>query len=210
MALYLGDKMIASALAHGGPVGSIIAYAGLTAPDGYLMCDGSAVSRDDYAELFAVIGTTYGSGDGSTTFNLPNTQGRTLVGVDEDDSDFALANADGEKEHLLISEESGAPVHSHSMTHTHSHNHGSSGGDSFVTSSATVGGYTIQTGSGSQTSRYYLGVSASSAYGRNSNTDTDATSSSRSTTVDNTPADAAEAHNNLQPYLALNYIIRVR
>lgn len=54
------------------PTGSVLAFAGSTSPDGWLLCDGSAVSRTDYAALFAVIGTTYGTGDGSTTFNVPN------------------------------------------------------------------------------------------------------------------------------------------
>ena len=54
------------------PVGVVQAFAGSTTPTGWLLCDGSAVSRTTYADLFAVIGTTYGTGDGSTTFNLPN------------------------------------------------------------------------------------------------------------------------------------------
>lgn len=54
------------------PIGCVQAYAGNTLPNGWLLCDGSAVSRTDYAELYSVIGDTYGSGDGSTTFNLPN------------------------------------------------------------------------------------------------------------------------------------------
>lgn len=53
-------------------VGTIKAYGGATAPVGWLVCDGSAISRELYAELFGVIGTTYGAGDGSTTFNIPN------------------------------------------------------------------------------------------------------------------------------------------
>jgi microcystin-dependent protein len=64
-----------------GPAGSIIMFAGSAAPTGYLMCDGSAVSRTTYATLYSVIGTTYGSGDGSTTFNLPNTQGVFIRGA---------------------------------------------------------------------------------------------------------------------------------
>lgn len=56
----------------GSKVGCIMAYAGNTAPTGWLLCDGSAISRTNYARLFSVIGTTYGSGNGSTTFNLPN------------------------------------------------------------------------------------------------------------------------------------------
>lgn len=54
------------------PIGGVILFSTATAPDGYLKCDGTAVSRTTYSSLFALIGTTYGSGDGSTTFNLPN------------------------------------------------------------------------------------------------------------------------------------------
>jgi len=53
------------------PTGGIIGYAGSSAPSGYLACNGAAVNRRAYKELFSVIGTTYGVGDGSTTFNLP-------------------------------------------------------------------------------------------------------------------------------------------
>ena len=53
------------------PAGTVITYAGTSTPDGYLFCDGSAVSRTTYSKLFEAIGTTYGNGDGSTTFNLP-------------------------------------------------------------------------------------------------------------------------------------------
>lgn len=62
-----------SAQTGGLPAGTIISYAGQTVPDGFLLCDGAAVSRTTYSDLFAAIGTEYGSGDGSTTFNLPNT-----------------------------------------------------------------------------------------------------------------------------------------
>lgn len=55
-------------------VGAIIAYGGVTLPENYLECNGQEVSRTDYEELFSIIGTTYGDGDGSTTFNLPNLQ----------------------------------------------------------------------------------------------------------------------------------------
>lgn len=62
------------------PPGTMIAYAGSSAPTGYLLCDGFAYSRSTYAALFAVIGTTYGSGDGSTTFNVPDCTGRVVAG----------------------------------------------------------------------------------------------------------------------------------
>ena len=64
------------------PVGCVIPFAGAVAPDGWLLCQGQAVSRTTYAQLFSVIGTTYGSGDGSTTFNLPDMRGRVAVGSD--------------------------------------------------------------------------------------------------------------------------------
>lgn len=61
-------------------VGAVVAFAGSTSPAGWLLCDGSAVSRTTYAALFAVIGTTYGSGNGSTTFNLPNLVNKFIQG----------------------------------------------------------------------------------------------------------------------------------
>lgn len=63
------------------PSGTLLDYAGATAPQGWLLCQGQAISRSIYAALFAAIGTTYGSGDGSTTFNVPNTQGIFIKGV---------------------------------------------------------------------------------------------------------------------------------
>ena len=63
-------------------VGAIKPWTKATAPDGYLLCDGSAVSRTTYADLFAVISTTYGAGDGSTTFAVPNLQGKMPQGFD--------------------------------------------------------------------------------------------------------------------------------
>lgn len=62
------------------PTGSVQPYAGASIPTGWLLCDGSAVSRTDYAALFAAIGTLYGTGDGSTTFNLPDFTDKTFWG----------------------------------------------------------------------------------------------------------------------------------
>ena len=66
----------------GVPAGCIMPYVGTTAPTDYLICDGSAVSRTTYANLFAVIGTSFGAGDGTTTFNLPDFRGRFMRGID--------------------------------------------------------------------------------------------------------------------------------
>ena len=63
-------------------VGKIQPWGKSTAPNGYVLCDGSAISRSTYADLFGVIGTTYGAGDSSTTFNVPNLQGKMPQGYD--------------------------------------------------------------------------------------------------------------------------------
>lgn len=94
------------------PVGQITSYAGASAPAGYLLCDGAAVSRTTYSTLFGVISTTYGVGDGSTTFNVPDLVRRVPVGKGASD---ALGNSDG------------VAAGSRSLTHTHTvykHYHG--------------------------------------------------------------------------------------
>lgn len=84
----------------GNPAGTIIPFAGSIAPDGYLVCDGSAVSRTVYTTLFTVIGTTYGSGDGSTTFNVPNIKGRVVTGYDAAQSEFQTIGLTGGEKHI--------------------------------------------------------------------------------------------------------------
>ena len=69
-------------MANGVPTGAVIPFANSTAPTGWLECDGSAVSRTTYAALYAAIGTTYGSGNGSTTFNIPDLRGEFVRGWD--------------------------------------------------------------------------------------------------------------------------------
>ena len=86
MGTYYNDngelKLISGAtLWADAPIGAINAYGGATAPNGWLLCHGQAISRTDYAELFAVIGTAYGSGDGSTTFNVPDIRNKFLEGA---------------------------------------------------------------------------------------------------------------------------------
>ena len=81
-------------------IGTILPYSGTTAPDNYMICDGSAISRTTYAELFAVIGTTFGAGNGSTTFNIPNLKGRVPVGLDSSQTEFDTLGEKGGSKYL--------------------------------------------------------------------------------------------------------------
>jgi microcystin-dependent protein len=87
------------------PTGAMTAYAGATAPAGWLLCDGSAVSRTTFSALFSVLGTTFGVGDGSTTFNLPDLRGRVPVGEDGAagrlSANDVRGNVGGEEKHTL-------------------------------------------------------------------------------------------------------------
>ena len=85
---------------EGDKIGVIKLFSGATPPDGWLICDGSAISRTTYSTLFSLIGTTYGSGDGSTTFNIPNIKGKTVVGLDENDTDFDTLGETGGNKNL--------------------------------------------------------------------------------------------------------------
>lgn len=103
------------------PTGSVIPYAAAAAPSGWLLCDGGAVSRTTYADLFALIGVTFGAGDGSTTFNVPDLRGRTVIGTGTGSglSPRAIGDQIGEETHVLTLAES--PSHTHADSgHTHS------------------------------------------------------------------------------------------
>ena len=82
------------------PVGVIVPYGSNTIPENWLLCDGSAVSRETYQDLFNTIGTTYGAGDGFTTFNLPDLQGRVVVGKDDNDTDQLNTQQDNCRQQL--------------------------------------------------------------------------------------------------------------
>jgi microcystin-dependent protein len=95
------------------PSGTLWMYAGVTAPSGWLIANGSAVSRTNYAALFAVVGTTYGTGDGLSTFNLPDLQGRVPIGAGQGSG---LTNR-------TLSTKLGAETHQLSVAELASHNH---------------------------------------------------------------------------------------
>lgn len=100
------------------PVGGLVSFAGATAPNGWIICDGSQKSRVDYKSLFDVIGTTWGSGDGSTTFNIPDLRGRTIIGAGTGSGLTARTLGDltiGAETVTLTSAQSGVPAHGHDL-----------------------------------------------------------------------------------------------
>ena len=114
------------------PAGSIIIFGGSSAPTGFLFCDGSAISRSTYSALFGIISTTYGVGDGSSTFNLPDIRGRVVAGKEASASLLTSAlggldgntigNTGGNQAITLTAAQSGVPAHTHTLTmdaHTH-------------------------------------------------------------------------------------------
>lgn len=96
------------------PAGLIAEWPSATMPDGWLLCNGQEVSRTGYAALFACIGTAYGVGNGTTTFNLPDRRGRVAVGLDDGQIEFeTLGGTGGAKTHTLIIDE--LPSHNHTL-----------------------------------------------------------------------------------------------
>jgi microcystin-dependent protein len=100
-------------ISTGIPSGSITAYGGSVAPTGYLLCDGTAVSRTTYATLFGVTSTTYGVGDGSTTFNVPDLRANVPVGYKSGDTNFGTRSA------TVV----GSPIHTLTLSQIPSHQH---------------------------------------------------------------------------------------
>ncbi len=105
------------------PAGTLLPYAGSSAPAGWLLCYGQAVSRTTYAALFAIVSTTYGVGDGATTFNLPDLRGRMIVGLDN----MGGAAASRIAAATTLGQAAGTETHAHTgASHTHtgpSHTH---------------------------------------------------------------------------------------
>ena len=93
------------------PAGVILAYAGATAPNGWLLCDGTLISRTTYAALFAAISTLYGAGDGSTTFGIPDLRGRVPVGKAASGTFLTMGATGGAETHAITIAE--MPGHDH-------------------------------------------------------------------------------------------------
>lgn len=161
--------------------GMVMPYAGSSAPTGFLLCGGQAVSRTTYSGLFAVVGTTYGVGDGSSTFNLPDLQGRVVAG--KDDMSGSSANRLTDQTNGLNGDTLGATggteTQDLSIAQLPAHSHGN-----VVTN---VGSTSVtNTGDGLNRIRLTGITQAKSA----------------------TSTGSGDAHNNVQPTIILNYIIK--
>lgn len=99
-----------------GPIGSIVAYGGTSAPTNWLICDGTAVSRTTYASLFAIVSTVFGVGDGATTFNLPDLRGRFPIGKAAAGTGSTLGGTGGAIDHTHAV---GTLVAANESAHTH-------------------------------------------------------------------------------------------
>lgn len=198
-------------------VGSIILYPKSLIPKDFLVCDGAAVSRDLYAALFNVIGVTYGSGDGSTTFNLPDFSGKVPVGIS---TGYNIGATGGEASHALVSTEIAA--HTHNIS-GHTHNSGITATTPEFTHSVGQPAYNYTKLNGGANS----GGGQSTTYGfYNGMGNTNMTLSSGLSVADHAaaactvsggisacmafdtePTGISAPHNNMMPYLALTYLI---
>lgn len=209
-------------------IGTMQMYAGSSAPTGWLFCDGSAVSRTTYSALYNVIGTTYGTGDGSTTFNLPDLRGRVPIGVNNSalpngaDSTWSTRNRNDKGGAETVGLVDADIAHGHGFTQPVYTVTGGWTDDAITGGSHThqYGYLTQNRGTGSTGTRV-------GPYGHNSSGVTKIGSSSETHTHDlpshthtvtrttngavtnlGTPSSRTN-HNNMQPYISVNYIIFV-
>lgn len=179
-------SLIKTAIASSGgsgasvPVGTIQMYGGSTAPSGWLLCDGSAINRTTYASLYSVISTTYGSGDGSTTFNVPDLRGRTAVGAGTGVYPGTSTN---------LTARSLGDMNGHEALQSHNHNAASNG----YTVPGKDGGWNWrQTNSGTSTNYKNTPMGGSSA---------------AVASIDKTGSTGGGNAGNMQPFTVVNYII---
>lgn len=174
------------------PLATIVSSASASAiPNNWLLCDGTAVSRTTYADLFSLIGTTYGAGDGSTTFNLPDMQGRVPVGADPAQKVVngapGVGIKGGEAYHQLSIAE--LPSHDHSISDP-GHNHAPGTGADWFWTKANAGGNVIAGGATYQADNGVRSTTGDSYTGITLN-----------------PTGSDSAHNNMQPFLSVNFYI---
>jgi microcystin-dependent protein len=201
----------------GVPTGSLFPFAGSAAPTGYLLCDASAVSRTTYATLFGVIGTTYGSGDGSTTFNLPDLRGRlpmgagTGTGLNSSGTGLPSGTAQtartmgqwfGEETHALTTAELASHTHANTVSGGST---GNAGSHSHTLSREVL----TYLGSGGDRYDPYPGSVWKGSAGAGLTLSTQADHSHTFTpTISNASAGSGSRHNTIPPCVVLNYIIK--
>jgi len=171
------------------PAGALMPYAGTSAPTGFLLCHGQAVSRTTYADLFSAIGTTYGVGDGSSTFALPDLRGRVVAGKDDMGGASAnnLTDQSGGLNGDTLGDTGGSETQALTEANLPAHTHTFSDTDTITVGTLVTGDSVNRGGSGQLFSNNNVTVSISGT-----------TSSVGSGT----------AHNNVQPTIILNYIIK--
>jgi len=204
------------------PVGGVCIYSGVTAPTGWLLCDGSAINRTTYSRLFNIINTSYGSGNGTTTFNLPNLQERIPVGKSND----STLGAVGGNSSITLSTNQ-LPSHTHTGTtdsngnHSHTgttstngdHTHGSNaiGGQDNLGLCTANGNNTVTNTDSSTgelnvwTTPYALSISNA---GDHSHTLTIDNNGTHSHTFTSNPTGNGEQIDIRNKFIVMNYIIR--
>jgi len=194
------------------PPGSVLAFAGAAAPAGWLLCNGTTVSRAQYPALFAVLGTTYGSGDGSTTFNLPDMRGRTIAGKDNMGGTAAgrltsggsgitatsLGASGGAESTTLTAAQSGMP----------NHTHGSSTLFAKWWALTSAQNPFVQVSTPPWTANVYGNGGGRAVSSTTSSAGVGIGGSSDGPSISGGGSDATQPHNITQPTIVLNYIIK--
>jgi microcystin-dependent protein len=188
------------------PVGSIHQFAGSQAPQGYLLCEGQAISRTDFARLFSVLATTYGVGNGTTTFNIPDLRSRVAVGRAASGTFATIAATGGAETHAL--DVTQIPSHTHIQNpHNHSQNsHNHSQNSHNHTYNGQPATRFVNYGQNSP-----INGNAMTPRGGMENataTNNPTTATNQNTTATNQNTGSSSPHNNLQPYNTVNYIIK--